>query len=43
MNLVGINAETYQSGNIAVFYEVTELNPVDERGDRVEGEAEEQG
>ena len=42
MNLVGVNAETNQSGNIAVFYEVTELNPVDERGDRVEGEAEEQ-
>ena len=43
MNLVGINAETYQSGNIAVFYEVTELNPVDERSDGVEGETEEQG
>jgi len=33
----------HQTGNVAVLYEVAELNPVDERGDRVQGETEEQG
>ena len=43
MDSVGSKEETYQSGHIAVLNEVTELNPVDERSDGVEGETQEQG